>query len=386
MERRRTRLSQTPRKRLSKKSITSAGVLMSLLPNITANAQSNYQQEFINKIAPAAQELASQNDLYASVMIAQAILESSYGRSQLSREPNYNLFGIKGHYNGQSVNLRTGEDDGSGSWYYINANFRKYPSYKESLQDYVNLLRGSVGNQRYFYQGAWVSQTRSYEDATRFLTGRYATATNYATVLNRIIEQFNLTQYDVKPTRSVPVETVAPPTTNVNAEIYTVVYGDYLWKIATEHGVSVKNLQDWNKLESNWLWVGQQLRVTPPAVTTTRVSESVYDGDTYTVQPGDGLWIISQRTGVSINDLMRINGLTSYLIHPNQILRLRDDVTTVMRQTQLVTQTNETTYTVERGDSLWLIADKYDTTISELKRLNNLHSDLIHPNQVLRVR
>ncbi|MEA4829006.1 MAG: glucosaminidase domain-containing protein, partial [Enterococcus thailandicus] len=74
-----------------------------------ARSSSNTQQQFIDSVAPSARTLASQNDLYASVMIAQAIVESGWGKSQLASAPNYNLFGIKGSYNGQSVTFPTAE-------------------------------------------------------------------------------------------------------------------------------------------------------------------------------------------------------------------------------------------------------------------------------------
>lgn len=59
--------------------------------------------EFINDISDMAMDLALNNDLYSSVMIAQAILESKYGQSELGTPPVHNLFGIKGMYNGQYV-------------------------------------------------------------------------------------------------------------------------------------------------------------------------------------------------------------------------------------------------------------------------------------------
>ncbi len=62
---------------------------------------------FIQTIGESARQIVAQNDLYASVMIAQAILESNSGQSKLSQAPNYNFFGIKGDYKGQSVTMQT---------------------------------------------------------------------------------------------------------------------------------------------------------------------------------------------------------------------------------------------------------------------------------------
>lgn len=166
----------------------------------TVATTSNFQQAFINLASGQAQSVASSNDLYASVMIAQAILESDWGRSGLSVSPNNNLFGIKGSYNGQSVTMKT-QEFLNGKWVTIDAKFRKYPSYTESFQDNARLLK-TTSFQRgvYFYSGAWKSNTNSYKDATAWLTGRYATAPNYATSLNGLIEKYNLTQYDTPST------------------------------------------------------------------------------------------------------------------------------------------------------------------------------------------
>lgn len=85
---------------------------------------------------------------YASVMIAQAIVESGWGNSTLASAPNYNLFGIKGSYNGQSVTMPTSEYV-NGQWITVNAAFRKYPSYKESLQDNVTVLKTTSFSQAF---------------------------------------------------------------------------------------------------------------------------------------------------------------------------------------------------------------------------------------------
>lgn len=159
-------------------------------------ARSNNQQAFIQQVGPMAQEVAGANDLYASVMIAQAILESGWGQSTLTTLAN-NMFGIKGSYNGQFVEMQTMEDDGNGNLYPIIAKFRKYPSLKESFQDNAHVLKTtSFSPGVFFYHGAWKSNTSSYRDATQWLQGRYATDTSYASKLNNLIETHNLTQYD----------------------------------------------------------------------------------------------------------------------------------------------------------------------------------------------
>lgn len=152
--------------------------------------------EFIEEIGESAREIGQKNNLYASVMIAQAILESGSGNSGLSRQPNYNLFGIKGTYKGESVEMATLEDDGKGGMFTISAKFRKYPSYKESLEDYAVLMTGGTSGRSTYYQGAWKSTTQNYQEATKYLTGRYATDTRYNDKLNGLIETYGLAKYD----------------------------------------------------------------------------------------------------------------------------------------------------------------------------------------------
>ncbi|MBA1434916.1 hypothetical protein EQ827_06605 [Lactobacillus bombi] len=161
---------------------------------VTSNGYGD--QKFLNYLGLSAQKLASNNDLYASVMIAQALLESGWGTSGLAQAPNYNLFGVKGTYEGQSVNFSTQEDDGAGNLFSINSGFRRYPSYKESLEDYVRVLRSN----EQLYGPVWRSNAPTYQDATKALTGHYATDTTYDQKLNGLIEKYNLTRFDQSPT------------------------------------------------------------------------------------------------------------------------------------------------------------------------------------------
>lgn len=129
-------------------------------------------EKFISLVGESARTIAAENDLYASVMIAQAILESASGNSTLAQAPNNNLFGIKGTYHGNSVQLPTREDDGTGATYTIMSDFRQYETVDESLSDYADLLSHSMGD---FYAGARKSNSDSFVGACDFLVGRYAT-------------------------------------------------------------------------------------------------------------------------------------------------------------------------------------------------------------------
>ncbi|NHC39712.1 LysM peptidoglycan-binding domain-containing protein [Bacillus sp. MM2020_1] len=96
----------------------------------------------------------------------------------------------------------------------------------------------------------------------------------------------------------------------------------------------------------------------------------------YTVQSGDTLWKISQTNKISIADLKTWNHLTSDAIYVNQKLSLL-----VPHSHELVAST----YTVQKGDTLYLISVRYKLTLAQLKSLNNLTTDMIYVGQVLKV-
>ncbi|MGM9903954.1 N-acetylmuramoyl-L-alanine amidase [Enterococcus sp. 10A9_DIV0425] len=230
-------------------------------------------QAFINQIGWAASEVAASNDLYASVMIAQALLESAYGTSGLSSAPYYNLFGVKGHSSQQVVYMNT-QEYLNGQWVTLNEPFRQYSSYWESFQDHANVLRStSFSTGDYHYAGVWKSNTTSFYDATSYLTGRYATDPNYGSKLNTLINTYNLTRFDTPSTGSTTTTTTSSSTTTTttssstttttSSQSYTVVSGDTFWDIAQKFGLSVDDLMAKNGMSmSNYsLVVGQELNV-----------------------------------------------------------------------------------------------------------------------------
>ncbi|NTP84570.1 peptidoglycan DD-metalloendopeptidase family protein [Enterococcus faecium] len=177
--------------------------IQELVPSSKETAEGNIYFEkdesvesFIRKIGESARKIGQENDLYASVMIAQAILESASGQSQLAQAPNYNLFGIKGTHNGKGVSFATQEDLGNGVLYTTQATFRQYQSYEDSLNDYAQLLKEGLTGNSHFYDGVWKTNAKTYQEATKFLTGRYATDTKYDKKLNGLIETYDLTKYD----------------------------------------------------------------------------------------------------------------------------------------------------------------------------------------------
>lgn len=94
----------------------------------------------------------------------------------------------------------------------------------------------------------------------------------------------------------------------------------------------------------------------------------------YTVEPGDTLWLISRRYGTTVEAIKRLNGLTGDMLYIGQVLKIPGAQTNGYRE-----------YTVQPGDSLWLLSRRFGTTVEAIMKLNNLTSDLINAGQVLKI-
>lgn len=148
------------------------------------------QAKFINRIARPAQQVGKEYDLYPSIIIAQAALESNWGCSDLGRAPYFNLFGVKGYFAGQTTNKPTTEYDNAGQQLQLNDNFRSYQNETEALRDYAETLNDPL------YTGVHRQNTKNYREATRALRGKYATDPYYDQKLNQLIDAYQLTKYD----------------------------------------------------------------------------------------------------------------------------------------------------------------------------------------------
>ena len=170
--------------------------------------------------------------ILASLTIAQAILESGWGKSGLTMAAN-NLFGIKGTYNGEGYTCKTQEWDGS-KYITVDATFRKYPSWAESVADHSALF-----NRLDRYKN--LRGLTDYKLACQYVReDGYATDPEYTNKLINLIEKYNLTAWDVKVPSSG--ENSQPPSETV----YTVKSGDTLSKIASAYGTTYQALAAYN--------------------------------------------------------------------------------------------------------------------------------------------
>lgn len=149
---------------------------------------------------------------------------------------------------------------------------------------------------------------------------------------------------------------------------YIVKKGDSLWSIASKNNTTVDNIKKLNNLSSNNLSVGQVLKLSYDAK-----KEDIKESNIYTVKKGDSLWLIANKYGTTVNELKNANNLKSNTLYIGQTLIIPEKKE----------NTNKISYVVKKGDSLWLIANKYDTTVEKIKSTNNLKSNTLSIGQVL---
>ena len=237
---------------------------------------------FLEVLKPYVLEDMKKTGILASLTAAQAFIESNKGNSGLTQKAN-NLFGIKGEYNGQSVTMPTTE-------YYngvktkVDAKFRKYPSWLESVADHSRLFNT---NKRY----ANLRGETDYKQAcVNVQKDGYATSPTYSTTLINTIEKYKLYEWDAEVLGDNPITPPVPQPIQYFWEIgkvYTTRQDLYIreepngekkaWDDITEdakkHGfcddfgkailnvgtrVTVKDIKDtgsaiWLKIPSGWI-------------------------------------------------------------------------------------------------------------------------------------
>lgn len=159
----------------------------------------------VAKVAPLFTANQKQSGILASVSLAQFILESGYGKSELAQNAN-NCFGMKSSLSGNSwpgsawdghsvYTMKTGEQNTDGSYVTVTADFRKYSSIEDSIADHSAYLLGAMNGSKKRYEG--LAGCTDYKKAVQIIKdGGYATSLDYVQNLCRVIEQWNLTQYD----------------------------------------------------------------------------------------------------------------------------------------------------------------------------------------------
>lgn len=154
--------------------------------------------------------------------------------------------------------------------------------------------------------------------------------------------------------------------------IYTVKKGDSLYQIAKKYQTTVEEIKKLNNLKTNDLKINQVLKI-PEKKVTTPPKQITEDYDIYIVKKGDSLYKIAKNYDITVTKLKEMNNLKSDTLQINQELKVPKS-----KESYII-------YKVKKGDSLYQIAKKNNTTVEEIKKLNNLTSNILSINKELKI-
>ncbi|MEG2322680.1 MAG: LysM peptidoglycan-binding domain-containing protein [Bacilli bacterium] len=150
----------------------------------------------------------------------------------------------------------------------------------------------------------------------------------------------------------------------IDLSIYKVTKGDSLYSIAKKYNVTIEALKKANNLSNNLLNIGQILKI--PS------KQEIPSYNVYIVTKGDSLYSIAKKYNVNVEQLKLANSLSNNLLNIGQVLKIPSKQ-----------NTNPKIYIVVKGDSLYSISKKYNTTVESLKTKNNLISNTLNIGQKL---
>lgn len=278
-------------------------------------------EEYIAYFKDAAIDEMKQYKIPASITLAQGIIESSSGNSELTKRSN-NHFGIKCHKEWEG-DTTFHDDDEKGEC------FRVYKNPSTSYRDHSLFLTSRNRYSKLFLldQGDYVSWAQGLSDAG------YATDKRYPAKLIGLIEKFELHKFDTqvlgksfeinKKAQEKILITSRTKVQQSNSEIHIVETSETLYSISKLYGISLEELQKLNDLDSSNIYVGQELKLQNNSKSTTSAETSNNSKfKIHNVTKGDTLYSISKYYGISIDELKTMNDLNSNEISIGQVLNV----------------------------------------------------------------
>lgn len=367
-----------------------------------ASAQNMSSQEYVQKYKDLAIEEMKRVGVPAAITLAQGLLETENGNSDLLKQSN-NHFGIKCKSNWTAETV-SHDDDAPGEC------FRKYSCAEDSYRDHSDFLRNSS---RYAFLFN-LDPTDYTGWAYGLSKAGYATNPRYPDILIKNIETNNLEQYTLEGLDGIPkfdpsqytddsekiiapgvVKTDpipgAPVNTTINgSKALWVSKGTSLLAIATEHNINLEKLLAINDLTNDGLLQKDQY---------VFLEKKHKDGnqDFCIAQQNETLYDISQKYGVILQNLYDYNNFTAddYLVEGTKIYlkpQVIKQYATTTDQTKVIqaknvgqpaTSSHTITYTVQSSESLYGISKKYGVTVDDIKKWNNLTSNNLQIGQQL---
>lgn len=297
-------------------------IIITLLMSVSAHSQMKWNQNFqlyIDQYKDIAIEQMIRWKIPASITLAQGLLESGAGQSELTRKGN-NHFGIKCHdWTGKAVYH---DDD------MRNECFRAYPTAYDSFEDHSRFLASS---QR--YRSLFSLKLTDYQGWARGLKAAgYATNPKYANTLIELIQLYKLYKYDGARsydkfmTQHAKDQRIsgAPlhPIKIYNKNYYMIARrGDTFRLIGDEIGISYKKIAQYNERdkddhieEGEIIWLKKKQKKAPKE----------YKNRLHYVRAGESMYSIAQKYGIRLESLYKLNGLApDYELHVGAQLRLR---------------------------------------------------------------
>ena len=167
--------------------------------------------------------------------------------------------------------------------------------------------------------------------------------------------------------------------------MYTVKKGDTLYKIALTYNTTVQKIMDLNNLKSTSLSIGQVLRI--PEMYTKEEDMNLPNYINYTIKKGDTLYGISKKYNIPVDTIIKDNSLNSSILTVGKTLKIRVPKDKLLEcfGDDYIEKDNSITYTVKKGDNLYSIAKKYNTSVDTIKKKNNLTSNTLSIGQILKI-
>ena len=197
----------------------------------------------------------------------------------------------------------------------------------------------------------------------------------------------NANNISVNTTLKIGQKLTIPSTLGTNPNttfIYTVKKGDNLYNIAKKYNTTISEITKLNNLKTNNLSIGQQLKIPETYTKEEKMTMPVYIN--YNVKKGDSLYSIANKYNTTVDMIMKDNGLSKTTLQIGQNLKIRiigdnieiEECFGEEYTPPSTTQTNtQNYYIVKKGDSLYSIAKKFNTTIDNIKNKNNLKNNLL---------
>ena len=193
----------------------------------------------------------------------------------------------------------------------------------------------------------------------------YSIAKKYNISVNELKELNNLKNNNITIGQVLKIKSNIPSEEVTEKNYYIVKSGDTLYSIAKKYNTTIDEIKKLNNLKSDNLSIGMELKIKEEPSSTNYID--------YVVKSGDNLYSIAKKYNTTVDEIKKLNGLTSGLLNIGMTLKIPIQIESYIN------------YTVKSGDNLYSIAKKYNTTVDELKKLNGLTSNLLSIGMELKI-